>query len=288
MLEKLQIEIDIRGSKCWISSIMNPKSIGLWLMLSLAIVIPSCAPPPMTRMSSESAMPYNGPVGDAVMAGNRYAPPQPAQRPGLATGWGERKKSNIRFVEFERSSDKPAGTDRIYYNDEKGIEAMAGSVRKVDPLQVAAGGMVQWGIKGDWGYLKSYRQPGHGRRFVVGRKGSNYSIVVKNISGSPLEVVCSVDGLDVQDGKTAAYSKRGYIIDPEDTVVIEGFRTSSRGVAAFTFSTVADSYANLKHGDSRNVGVIGLAVFTPKGVRQWATAPDGGLRGAASPFAEEP
>ena len=36
-------------------------------------------------------------------------------------------------------------------------------------------------------------------------------------------------------------------------------------VAAFEFSGVGASYANLRHGDTRNVGVIGLAVFTERG-----------------------
>lgn len=273
---------------------MNLKSIRLLSGLLAALVIGSCAPPaPMVQEAPGAA------VSDVVTAGNRSgdfaivgnsidAILNNPNRPGLATGWGDAKQSRVRFVSFERSSSKPAGVDRVYYNDKRGIEAMARTPRKVEPLQTTADGLVEWGIKGGWGYMPTYKDFHSGRRYVAGKKGGSYSIVVKNLSDSPLEVVCSVDGLDVQDGKAAAYAKRGYILDPEGTLEIDGFRTSRNKVAAFEFSSVAESYAQLKHGDASNVGVIGMAVFTPKGMRNWATAPDAGLRAVASPFAQEP
>lgn len=269
---------------------MNLKPVFLFLGLLVTCLISSCSPMIYS--------PPQGKVTDMATAGNRSGDHAAAaeeidrilsnpNRPGLATGWGDSKNSNIHFVSFERSSSQPVGTDRIYYNDKSGFDAMARSPRKVGAMQKAAGGRVEWGIKSGWSYMPTYKDYGYGRRFVVGKKGGNYSIVIKNLSDTPLEVVCSVDGLDVQDGKSAAYSKRGYIIDPDRTLEIDGFRTSRHRVAAFEFSSVANSYANLKHGDARNVGVIGLAVFTPKGSGRWATAPDQ-VRAAASPFADEP
>ena len=61
---------------------------------------------------------------------------------------------------------------------------------------------------------------------------------------------------------------------PGKTLEIEGFRTSTNTVAAFEFSSVSNSYANLRHGNTRNVGVIGIAVFTQKGVNPWTWMPD--------------
>jgi len=154
-------------------------------------------------------------------------------------------------------------------------------------MQKAAGGLIEWGVKSGWGKLKNYNSGG--RRYVVGRKGSNYSLVVKNLSHSALEVVLSVDGLDVMDGKSASFGKRGYIIQPGKTLSVEGFRTSRSAVAAFKFSTVSGSYSNLRHGKTRNVGVIGMAVFTQRGVDPWKwsrRAVD--QRHGASPFAEAP
>ncbi len=211
------------------------------------------------------------------------------ERPGLATGWGQRKESRISSRSFVRASGKPAGTDAIYYNNREGIAAMSSSLQRVGGMQRAAGDLVEWGIKGGGGFLTTYKEGGYGRRLVAGDKGGNYSIVVKNRSKSALEIVASVDGLDVFDGKSASFSKNGYIVDPGDTLEIAGFRTGYDAVAAFQFSSVANSYANLKHGDTRNVGVIGIAVFTQKGVNPWTWMPDEvGRREKAQPFAEAP
>jgi hypothetical protein len=77
--------------------------------------------------------------------------------------------------------------------------------------------------------------------------------------------VLSVDGLDVLDGKAASFAKRGYLIDPRGEVEVDGFRQSTETVAAFRFGSVRGSYAALKTGDSRNVGVIGVAIFNERG-----------------------
>ena len=156
-------------------------------------------------------------------------------------------------------------------------------------MQTAAGSLVEWGIKGGYGYLPAYKEYGYGRRLVAGKFGNTYTIVVKNRCKSALEIVASVDGLDVMDGKAAGFSKRGYIVYPGETLEIDGFRKNESKVAAFEFSGVSDSYANLKHGDTRNVGVIGLAVFTQKGVDPWTwSSGEVGRRNSASPFAVAP
>ena len=209
-------------------------------------------------------------------------------RPGLGTGWGNQVSSNIGYSSFIRTSSKPAGVSSIYYNDKEGVTATAGTWKYSGRgMQKAAGGLVEWGVKGSWGTLKNYNSSG--RRYVVGRKGSNYSLVVKNLSHSALVVVLSVDGLDVIDGKPASYKKPGYIIQPGKTLAVKGFRTSQSAVAAFKFSTVSGSYSNLRHSKTRNVGVIGMAVFTQRGVDPWKwSRPAVEHRLGASPFAEAP
>jgi hypothetical protein len=208
------------------------------------------------------------------------APEKPRQkaaeeRPGLATGFGDTAISPWNRQSFVRASaSKPAGTGVIYYNNREGIEAMTGYKEKVDGLQRSAGNMIEWGVKGGFGYLPSYLSYGpNNRRFVVGSQDSNYSIVLKNRCKSRLEVVLSVDGLDVIDKKSAGFSKRGYVIGAGETLEVKGWRTSPETVARFKFSTVAGSVANLTNGDHRNVGVIGLAVFTEEGVDPWTWMP---------------
>jgi hypothetical protein len=100
-----------------------------------------------------------------------------------------------------------------------------------------------------------------GRTYVLGNHGRRYMLRIRNQSGGRIEVVASVDGRDVIDGKPASVSKAGYLVQPWGEVVIDGFRLSHEAVAAFRFSTVEASYA-ARMGDARDVGVVGVAVFT--------------------------
>ncbi len=255
----------------------NKIGISLGALL-VALIVNSCAP------SFDSS----GTAADHY-AYKPLATPRAQDRPGLATGWGEERKSELIQTSFVRASSKPAGTDVIYYNDSEGLDAMAGYKQRVAPLQTAAGDMVEWGVRGRGGFLPSFKEGRYGRRLVAGDKGSTYSIIVKNRCKSALEIVASVDGLDVQDGQPASFSKRGYIVEPGKTLEIEGFRTSYSRVAAFEFSSVPNSYANLRHGNTRNVGVIGIAVFTRKNANPWTWMPDEVYqRDSAKPFATAP
>jgi hypothetical protein len=199
-------------------------------------------------------------------------------------------KSEWRRQSFVRASSSPAGTSVVHYNNREGVEAMAPGARRAPAMREAAGGRVEWGIRGGARFLPAYetsrwRSGDGGRRFVVGREGGAYSIVVKNKCRSRLELVLSVDGLDVIDGKAAALSKRGTIIAPGETLEIHGWRTGPEHVARFRFSSVAASYGNLRHGEHQNAGVIGLAVFDEKGVDPWRWMPgEIDQRFAASPF----
>ncbi len=225
--------------------------------------------------------------GDAAIDRNSIDAILSNERPGLATGWGDERRSHVAFYDFTRAARKPAGMDTIHYNNKAGIAAMTNAPKKVEPMQTAAGGLIEWGVKGRSSFLPTFKEHGWGRRLVEGRPGAEYALVIRNRSRSRLEVVVSVDGLDVLDGKPASTSRRGYLINAGQTLEIEGFRTSSATVAAFKFSSVSNSYANLRHGDTRNVGVIGVAVFTEKGVDPWRT-PEAIRRDQARPFAEAP
>ncbi|MDA7683418.1 hypothetical protein N8570_01870, partial [Akkermansiaceae bacterium] len=107
----------------------------------------------------------------------------------------------------------------------------------------------------------------------------------KNLSDARLEVVLTVDGLDVIDGKAGSTKKRGYIIGAGEILEVKGFRISHEKVATFRFSSVNSSYANLRHGRTRNVGVVGLALFTEKGKEPGTEIR---ARQGARPFAEAP
>ncbi|WP_437971366.1 hypothetical protein WMF04_19600 [Sorangium sp. So ce260] len=96
--------------------------------------------------------------------------------------------------------------------------------------------------------------------YVEGRSGQRYALRVRNLTGGRVEVVPSVDGLDVQSGKDASFDLRGLVIRPHESFDFTGFRISHTEVATFRFGSIEQSYA-AKIGKPRNVGVIGLAVF---------------------------
>jgi hypothetical protein len=99
-----------------------------------------------------------------------------------------------------------------------------------------------------------------------------------------VEVVASVDGLDVLDGKEASWGKRGYLVPAWGSVEIDGFRQSSDHVAAFRFGSVRDSYA-ARTGSDRNVGIVGIAIFTSRQAPSWPwTNREVERRRSADPF----
>jgi hypothetical protein len=102
-----------------------------------------------------------------------------------------------------------------------------------------------------------------GRTYVLGAAGGRYLMRVRNTSARRVEVVASVDGRDVVDGRPAAFEKRGYLVEPYGAVTIDGFRLGDDSVAAFRFGAVSRSYA-ARMGDARDVGVIGVAVFAER------------------------
>jgi hypothetical protein len=100
----------------------------------------------------------------------------------------------------------------------------------------------------------------HGRTYVLGALRQRYLLRVRNGSARRVEVVVSVDGRDVVDGRPASWEKRGYLVEPHGEVTIDGYRLSTESVGAFRFSSVPRSYAS-RMGDARDVGVIGAAIF---------------------------
>lgn len=226
-----------------------------------------------------------GGFGDYKVAAptGAIAAAQPApERPGLGTTFGESVYAPVSFAPFVRASAAPWAEVLLHYNDAQGVAAHAEYLgAAMRPLEVRAGdGSLAVALVDDTGRTLPGIAAGD-RTLVVGADGQRYRILVRNATTARFEIVASVDGLDVIDGKPADPSRRGYLVDPHDTLVIDGFRTSDASVAAFRFGAVADSYAAQTAGD-RNVGVVGLAIFAEQGA-VW-TPGELELRDGANPF----
>jgi hypothetical protein len=109
--------------------------------------------------------------------------------------------------------------------------------------------------------LKEYANDG--RLYVEGKKGSTFSIRLRNNSGKRKLFVPSVDGLSVMNGEEASFDSSGYIVRPYSSLTIDGWRISDEEVAQFYFSAPNDSYRKrMERGN--NLGVIGVVVFDEK------------------------
>ncbi|HEX9621828.1 MAG TPA: hypothetical protein VF989_16900 [Polyangiaceae bacterium] len=187
-------------------------------------------------------------------------------RPGLATLWGEDRRSHIEFTRFLRATpETPFSAARVFYNDEDGVRAMAARSGISDFSDSGRGGNGLITVRlldEDGDPLPGFEVAS--RHYVVGEPGERYMLRIENRSGVRFEAVATVDGLDVIDGRMGSFNKRGYIVDAFGTTDIDGFRRSTDTVAAFRFGSVGESYAARK-GDARNVGVIGVAFFHEQG-----------------------
>lgn len=100
----------------------------------------------------------------------------------------------------------------------------------------------------------------HGKTFIEGRKGSEYTLEFYNGSSIRRNVVISVDGLNITTGDTNW--EKGYIADPWQTISIPGWKIDQTKAAKFEFNSVPKSYnQHNDSGDKNNVGVIGCLVF---------------------------
>lgn len=107
--------------------------------------------------------------------------------------------------------------------------------------------------------------PHNDKLFVEAHKGAEYSIRIKNNTWQRILAVCSVDGLDILNGKPAEENGNGYVINGYGSLKADGFRVSNEKVAKFLFDYKGGSYATSKQdGSDRNVGVIGVRIFTEK------------------------
>ena len=129
--------------------------------------------------------------------------------------------------------------------------------------------------------LPVYRHDG--QWWIAGRPGARYAIEVSNKDYERMEIVASVDGVNVISGETADWQQRGYVLSRRETYRITGWRKSSTEVAAFNFTALPNSYA-ARTGRPDNMGVIGVAVF-----REWSRdAESFQLRETAKPLPAPP
>ncbi|HEX7867803.1 MAG TPA: hypothetical protein VF555_22785 [Variovorax sp.] len=220
-----------------------------------AAILAACSQMPQAPRESAAA---------SVMP-SAAAPAAPA--PQLGTQWGEGIESKTRTVVAKRLSDRPDDVASVGYNEAFAVRRAVGSNPERRLNLLLADGDVEWSVLDEDGRplpLQRTRRGSGGEDMfrLAGVEGARYTLRFRNLSERSYEVIATVDGLDVLNGKPGSMRNGGYVLRSLQSLTIEGFRKSQNEVAAFRFSAPGRAYAaNTEAGDVRNVGVIGAALF---------------------------
>ncbi|WP_431124252.1 hypothetical protein [Variovorax paradoxus] len=222
------------------------------------------------------------------------AAPAPAQ---LGTQWGEGIESKTRTVAARRLSAQPDEVASLGYNDAASVRRDAGHNPERRLNLLLAQGDVEWSVLDETDRpLPMQRARRSADMFrLAGIEGARYTLRFRNLSDRSYEVIATVDGLDVLNGKPGSLRNGGYVLRPQQVLDIEGFRKSQSEVAAFRFAAPGRAYAaNTEAGDVRNIGVIGAALFeleqpeAPRRPRRDATPPQPSAFPADASYAPPP
>ena len=225
-----------------------------------------------TSVTAESTQ--NSPSSDSVQAETtaESSIQEATESEKLGTKWGDEVESNLTLVDLRRVDDEPVDEMQVYYAD-KTYQGRALNSRSL------VAGKVDFSVATDAGQSSLYRD--NGQYYLQGKVGQAYQLVYKNNSANTYEVVASVDGINVFDGSAASRYDNGYVLSPNEELVIEGFRKSQNAVASFIFSQPERAYAaNTDSGSIENTGVIGTVIYElydpnqPKPKRQRAFPAD--------------
>jgi len=135
---------------------------------------------------------------------------------GIGTQWGDGVESHVREVKLARINNTPIDVAVIHYSKKAFVHG-----KKVQELML--NGDVGMSIIDDnnnkWSLFKQDDEIN-----MSGEAGKNYQLYYVNYSRNTYEIVATVDGLDVINGKAGSLNNNGYILRPYSTLSIKGFR----------------------------------------------------------------
>lgn len=100
-----------------------------------------------------------------------------------------------------------------------------------------------------------------GARYIEALAGREYAIRLTNRTPERIAVALSVDGLNSIDAKTTTMQDASkWILDPYQTITIDGWQTGSQTARKFFFTSEERSYGHWL-GNTDNLGVISAAFF---------------------------
>ena len=136
------------------------------------------------------------------------------------------------------------------------------------------------------GSVKEYEH--QGQVFIEGKKGTEFSIRVKNNTHKRCLAVITVDGKSIIDGAPGNLDTGGgYIVNAYSSATIPGWRLNNDAVAKFVFSDPGESYVAQSDDDAEamnNIGVIGCAMFYEQEFLNWGWNQSSMRSGSSVPY----
>ncbi len=231
------------------------KKINQFVGVFSAIFLAACSQKPIETQQNSTRL--NQETTAVSVAKDRITNAKISSEERLGTSWGDDIQSQVTEVDLRRLSNKPVAEVLLRYAN-KDFQG-----RAVNSIALNAG-KISLSVVDDRGHgLALYRADQ--QYFLAGKNGQSYQLRYENHTGKTFEVVASVDGLDVINGRAASRHNAGYVLEPYNTLDIEGFRKSNDAVASFTFSQPKDAYAaNSVSGSVQNTGIIGSVIYELK------------------------
>ncbi len=140
-----------------------------------------------------------------------------------------------------------------------GIAILAGALIHPSLAFASVSAEVSMEILVDGQPLQKY--PARGTTYVEARPDAEYSIRLHNRTGRTVAVALAVDGLNSIDARTGtAANASKWVLDPYQSITIEGWQTSQKEARRFFFTSEDNSYGAWL-GKTTNLGVIEAVVF---------------------------
>lgn len=101
------------------------------------------------------------------------------------------------------------------------------------------------------------------RRYFQAFEGGHYAVELRNLTPRRVAIVMSVDGINVLNGERSSLGNREpmYVLDPYESAVIRGWRTSLDEVRQFIFVDEKVSYASRTGQANGDMGWVRIATF---------------------------
>ncbi len=125
-------------------------------------------------------------------------------------------------------------------------------------------GMISLRVENDRGRRLPALQCG-GYLVVSGDPGQAWQLIVQNETDVPVEILPSVDGLDLETGEAADLQRRGRIVPPREKTVFTTMAGEEGKAVPLTFREVPDTSALHRLTPTGTLGMVGVAVFLPEG-----------------------